>query len=131
MSKIIHKAGKRKRAIAKATLKPGKGIVRINSVPLENYQPEIARLRITEPILIAGNDAKKFDIKVTVNGGGWQAQANAIRLAIARSLVESNKSLKQTFLDYDRHLLVADTRYKEACKPNDSKARAKRTKSYR
>lgn len=131
MSKIIHKAGKRKRAVAKATLKPGKGNVRINSVPLENYQPEIARLRITEPLMIAGNEVKKFDIKVVVNGGGWQAQANAIRLAIARSLVENNKSLKQTFLDYDRHLLVADTRYKETCKPNDSKARAKRTKSYR
>jgi small subunit ribosomal protein S9 len=129
--KTIHKAGKRKRAIAKATINVGKGLVRINSIPLENYQPEIARLRITEPLLIAGDSVNKLDIKVKVIGGGWQAQANAARLAIARALVETKKSLKQEFLDYDRHLLVADTRFKEACKPNDSKARAKRTKSYR
>ncbi len=131
MSNIFHKAGKRKRAVAKATIKPGKGSVRINSTLLENYEPKIAQMRIKEPLAIVGADASKYDIRVRVNGGGWQAQAEAARLAIARAFVESKKSLKQTFLDYDRHLLVADTRYKEACKPGDSKARAKRTKSYR
>ena len=129
--KTIHKAGKRKRAIAKATLKPGKGIIRVNSILLENYKPDIAQMRIKEPLLLAGDDIKKYDIKVNVNGGGWQAQADAVRLAIARTLAEAKSSLKKTFLDYDRHLLVPDTRYKETCKPNDSKARKKRQSSKR
>ena len=129
--KAIHKNGKRKTSIAKATLSTGKGIVRINSKLLENHTPEIAKMKIMEPLALTGDTVKGFDIKVSVSGGGWSSQADAIRLAIARCLVETNKNLKQTFLDYDRHLLVADTRRKEMCKPNDSKARAKRQKSYR
>jgi small subunit ribosomal protein S9 len=129
--KIIHKSGKRKRAIAKATLKPGKGIIRINSLLLDHYQPEIARMKILEPIILSGDTAKNFNISVKVKGGGWSAQADASRLAIARCLAEANKSLKKTFLEYDRHLLVADTRHTEPSKPNDSKPRAKRQKSYR
>ncbi len=129
--KAIHKAGKRKTAIARATLKPGKGVVRINYQVLENYSPELARMKIMEPLLIAGDVVKKYDISVNVHGGGWQSQAEASRLAIARCLVEISKSLKSKFLEYDRNLLVADTRRKEVCKPNDSKARAKRQKSYR
>jgi len=128
--KAIHKAGKRKTSIAKATLIAGKGKIRINKYLLDNINPEEVRLKIAEPIIIAGNP-KNIDINVTVNGGGQQSQAEAARLAIARCLVEFNKSLKTKFLEYDRHLLVADTRRKEMCKPNDSKARAKRQKSYR
>lgn len=129
--KIIHKAGKRKTAIARATMKPGKGVVTINYCLLENYSPEIAKMKIMEPLIISGDVFKKFDISVNVFGGGWQSQAEASRLAIARCLAEINKSLKSKFLEYDRNLLVADTRRKEVCKPNDSKARAKRQKSYR
>ena len=77
------------------------------------------------------NDQPEIDIDIQVNGGGANGQADAIRLAIARALVEHDKKLKKTFDDYDRLLLVADVRRKEACKPNDSKARAKRQKSYR
>ena len=128
--KAIHKAGKRKTSIAKATLTTGKGKVRINKIPLENIQPEQIRLKISEPLIIAGNP-KNIAIKVTIKGGGSQSQADAARLAIARCLVEHNKALKPKFLEYDRHLIVADTRRKEMCKPNDSKARAKRQKSYR
>jgi small subunit ribosomal protein S9 len=129
--KAIHKSGKRKTSIAKATLNQGKGTVRINSKLLENHTPEIAKMKIMEPLLLAGDQIKGFNISVSVNGGGWSSQADASRLAIARCLVETNKNLKKKFLDYDRHLLVADTRRKETCKPNDSKARAKRQKSYR
>ena len=129
--KAIHKNGKRKTSIAKATLSKGKGIVRINSILLNNYTPEIARMKIMEPLILAGSQTKGFDIKVNVKGGGWSSQAEASRLAIARCLVESDKTLKKKFIDYDRHLIVADTRRKEMCKPNDSKARAKRQKSYR
>ncbi|MBT3690875.1 30S ribosomal protein S9 [Candidatus Woesearchaeota archaeon] len=129
--KAIHKNGKRKTSIAKATLKEGKGIIRVNSILLENHTPEIARMKIMEPLILAGDQVKKFNININVHGGGWSSQAEASRLAIARCLVETNKTLKKKFLDYDRHLLVADTRRKEMCKPNDSKARAKRQKSYR
>ncbi len=129
--KTIHKNGKRKTSIAKATLKEGKGVIRVNSILLENHTPEIARMKIMEPLILAGDQVKKFNININVQGGGWSSQAEASRLAIARCLVETNKTLKKKFLDYDRHLLVADTRRKEMCKPNDSKARAKRQKSYR
>lgn len=129
--KSIQKSGKRKSAVARATLKLGKGAVRINSQLLENYQPEIAKMKIQEPLILAGDQVQKMDINVRVNGGGWMSQAEASRLAIARCLIESNKSLKKVFLDYDRHLVVADKRHTEASKPNDSKPRAKRQKSYR
>ena len=129
--KIINATGKRKTSIAKATMKPGKGIVRINSELLENYQPSNARLKISEPLMLSENIHKKFNISISVKGGGWSSQTDAIRLAVSRCLVEVNNSLKQKFLDYDRHLLIADTRRKEVCKPNDSKARSKRQKSYR
>ncbi len=131
--KIIHVAGKRKRAVAKATLKEGKGAVKINNMLLDNYMPRLARMKIREPLQLAGPIAAKFDINVKVAGGGFMAQAEAVRLAIARGLVESQKgeALREVFLKYDRHLLVADTRRKEMRKPNDSKARKKRQKSYR
>ena len=132
--KIVHISGKRKRAIARATLKIGKGNVRVNNQMLESFEPKFARMKIMEPLILAGDLAKKVDIDINVAGGGIISQAEASRLAIARALVEYSKSniLKDNFLKYDRHLLVADTRRKEAAKPNrHGQARAKRQKSYR
>lgn len=133
MKDTVHASGKRKHAIARATLKPGKGIVRINSQKLEHYNPLIARSKIMEALQLAGDVSKKVNVNVTVFGGGWQAQAEASRLAIAKSLVAFTKSkeLKKTYLDYDKHLMVADVRRGESHKPNDSKPRAARQKSYR
>ncbi len=128
---VVQATGKRKTAIAKATLKPGKGIIRINSQLLETLDSDFVKMRIKEPLILSGEDATKVDIKVTVAGGGWQGQAEAARLAIGRALVGFNKKLKKTFHDYDKHLLVADVRRKEVCKPNDSKARAMRQSSKR
>lgn len=130
-SKIIHVSGKRKRAIARATIKPGKGNIKINKISLDNFQPRLARLKIQEPIQLAQDIAKKYDINVNTSGGGFQSQAEATRLVIARGLSQAESSLKKTYLDYDRHLLIADVRRKEQYKPNDSKARAKRQKSKR
>jgi len=132
--KVAHVSGTRKRAIARVTISEGKGIVRINNQALDEYGNEIARMKIKEPLYIAGDLAKNTNIKARVNGGGWQSQAEAVRLGIARGLVEFSKSdkLKKQFLEYDRHLLVADVRRTEVTKPNDSgSARAKRQKSYR
>ncbi|MEK6940933.1 MAG: 30S ribosomal protein S9 [Nanoarchaeota archaeon] len=131
MTKGVHVSGSRKKAIARATLIDGKGIVRINGQLLDHFCNEHARMRIHEPLMLAGDFSKKVNISVRVHGGGWSAQTDAVRMAIARSLAESNPSLKSSFLDYDRHLLVQDSRANERSKPNDSKPRAKRTKSYR
>ncbi len=129
--KAINTSGKRKRAIARAVLKPGKGKIKINKVLLDNFTPKLARLKLREPLLLAGDIVNNVDINVNVFGGGIMGQAEASRLAIARALVKYDKKLQDVFLKYDRHLLVADVRRKEAYKPNDSKARAARQKSYR
>jgi small subunit ribosomal protein S9 len=130
-STAIQTQGKRKRAIARATLKSGSGKVVINGEYLANFGNESVRLRVGEPLVLAGDVMKKIDISVKVVGGGASGQADAIRLAMARALVIHDKKLKNVFDEYDRLLLVADVRQKEVCKPNDSKARAKRQKSYR
>jgi len=130
-SNVIHTKGKRKSAIARATLKEGKGKIKVNGQFLDNYSSDILRLRISEPLVLIGDLAKKIDIDINVIGGGVNGQADAVRLAIARALVQFDDKLEKEFDEYDRLLLVADVRRKEACKPNDSKARAKRQKSYR
>ena len=131
--KVVHASGKRKMAIARATIRDGDGNVKINNLLLEVIEPKLARMKIKEPLILAGELGKKVDVKVNVLGGGSMSQAEASRLAIARALVEYSKDpkLEKTFLDYDRQLMVADVRRKEVRKPNRSKARAKRQKSYR
>lgn len=126
--KLIHVSGKRKQATARATVKQGTGIIRINGKPLSTIQPEIARLMIKEPILIADKTAKEYDFNINVKGGGITGQASAVRQVIAKALVEADKSLKQKFLDYDRSLLVADSRRTEPHKPSRSRAGPRRHK---
>ena len=132
--KVVTAAGKRKSAIARATIRQGKGIVKVNNLVLDFYEPKLSRLKIKEPLIIAGDIINKVDININVFGGGMSSQADASRLAIAKGLVEFSKSdkLKEDFLNYDRNLLVADSRHKESSKPNrHGQARAKRQKSYR
>lgn len=132
--KTIHVSGSRKRAVARATLHEGVGNIRINQILVQNYQPDMYRLRLKEPLMLAGELAKEVNIDVNVYGGGIMGQTEAARLAIARALVQYSKdgdALKQKYLQYDRTLVVQDVRFKETRKPNDSKARAARQKSYR
>ena len=131
--KVSNVSGKRKRAIARASVKEGSGRVTVNNKLIENITPKLAQMRILEPTILAGNAMNKIDISVKVAGGGVMSQADAVRLAIARGIVDytNDKTLEKVYLEYDRQLLVADVRRKETCKPNDSKARAKRQKSYR
>ena len=129
--KVILASGKRKRSIARAVLKEGKGKIRVNKILLKNYAPLMAQQRLMEPLFLAGDVANKVDINVKVNGGGWHSQADAARLSIAKALAEYDKKLRKPFLEYDRHLLVADVRHKETRKPNDSKARRSRQFSKR
>ena len=133
VKKIVNTSGKRKTAIARAYVKKGKGLVRINKKPVELYEPEIARWKILEAVNIAGDNINKVNIDVSVSGGGFMSQANAARTAIAKGLVEftGDPSLKIAFLDHDRSLLVSDSRRKEPKKPLGRGARKKRQKSYR
>ena len=134
IQKIIT-SGKRKTAIAKARIKEGTGKITINRIPYENLKSIFHVLLIKEPLVLAKEilGEPKFDIEVTIKGGGNESQIEAARLAIAKAIVEFTKSseVKKAFLEYDRSMLVADTRRKEPYKPGDSKARSKRQKSYR
>ena len=133
--------GKRKTAIAKATIQPGSGKVFINKKPYENLD-FFRKLRIEEPLAVAKRvlGEIKTDISINIKGGGSESQIEAARLAIARALLKYEElsgdkdiaiRLKNEFTNYDKNLLVADTRRKEANKPGDSKARSKRQKSFR
>ncbi len=130
---VLHVAGKRKRSVARVTIRKGTGKVRINNRLLETLEPAMARMKIMEPLYLAGKVADEIDISVKVHGGGIIGQADSARLGIARALVDYTKDnkLEKEFLQYDRHLLVGDVRRKETAKPNVSRARAKRQKSYR
>ena len=127
-------SGKRKTSVARAVTTEGQGKITINGKPYEILQI-FDRLKIEEPVRIAKNVIGKinFDIKVNARGGGEKGQIEASRIAISRALVAAteSKELEKAFLDYDRTLLVADVRRKEAYKPGDSKARRKRQTSYR
>lgn len=131
--KVVNTSGKRKTAVARATIVKGSGKVRVNRTPLEIFEPRLARLKIEEPIFIAGKKAEKLDIAVTVAGGGVYGQADAVRTAIARGIIDytEDAELKEQFLAYDRTLLVNDIRAKESKKPLGRGARKKRQKSYR
>lgn len=135
--KVVNTSGKRKTAVARASTTKGKGRIRINKIPLEIHQPEIARLKILEALKLAGDRVEKLDIKVTVTGGGIMGQAEAIRTAISRGIVEyyetfhKDLEIKNIYLHYDRSMLVNDTRTKEPKHPLGPGARVKRQKSYR
>ena len=77
--KIINTSGKKKTATARATLKDGKGVVRINKVPLDIWEPRLARLKIQEPVQIAGDLIRAMNIDVVVSGGGTLGQTDAVR----------------------------------------------------
>lgn len=134
MVKVINTSGKKKTAIARATFKDGKGRIRINKRPLEIHEPEIARLKIMEPLsFVEDKVISKIDIDVNVQGGGVIGQADAVRTAVGKGLIEwtGDLALKDAMLSYDRNLLVNDSRQKETKKFGGPGARAKTQKSYR
>ncbi len=132
--KIIAISGKRKTAIARATIRAGRGKIRINNVPLEIFEPQITRLKIKEPLLQIDDELRnQIDINIKVSGGGFMGQAEAARMAIARGLLRWTKSkhLQSVFTEYDRTMLAGDPRRKESKKFGGPGARAKHQKSYR
>ena len=133
MVKIVNASGKRKTSIARAAIKEGQGVIKINKKPLDIIEPELVKTKVQEPLTYAGNLVEKLDIKVDVHGGGIMSQADAARTAIARGLIEwtNDLSLKDLYLKRDRTLLVSDYRQKEAKKFGGRGARKRRQKSYR
>ncbi len=132
--KVLVVSGKRKTAIARAVVRTGIGRVRINMTPVEIYEPEIAREKIMEPLLQAGVDVwNQLDMDVRTQGGGYMGQAEAARMAVANALLKWTKSshLRTVFAEYDRTMIVGDSRSKEPKKFGGPGARAREQKSYR
>ena len=124
------KKGKRRKAVAQATVKAGSGRIVINGELLENYKNAVLRLRIMEPFVLTDkNDWKSYDFIATARGGGIMGQADAVRQAFSRCLVELfGAELKQKFMEYDRNLLVYDPRRTEPHKPPRSSQGPRRYK---
>lgn len=133
MANVINTSGKRKTAVARAVVKEGTGKVRINSIPVEAWVPELAKLKIMEPLTMVPEKAAKVDIDVEVAGGGVMGQADATRTAIAKAIVEyyGDETLEKALKQYDRSMLISDIRRKLPKKPLGRDARQKRQKSYR
>merc|ERR1712216_476639 len=126
--------------IAVAIIKgPGHGIVRVNGTPLDLVQPSILKLKLFEPFLLTKGDRfGDIYIRIRVKGGGQVSRIYAIRQAISRGILrylEKNENekikLKEIFLNYDRNLLVSDSRMIESKKFGGRGARSRFQKSYR
>lgn|SRR3989338_2390428 len=132
--KSIIISGSRKTAIAKVRVVPGNGKVTYNHLPYTELNL-FHKLALSEPLRIYEREIGDigYDLHIKTMGGGKESQIQAARLAIAKALVTLTGSdvLKKAYIKYDRNILVPDSRRKETRKPGDSKARAKRQKSYR
>lgn len=131
--KVMIISGKRKTAIAKAVLRSGAGKITFNNYPLNLVNPETARMKLMEPLLVAGEKAKNIDIKIKAQGGGVISQAEAARIAIARGLIRWTKSaqLKRALRNQDKAMLAGDPRRAESKKFGGPSARTRKQKSYR
>jgi small subunit ribosomal protein S9 len=113
--------GRRKRAVARVFLRPGKGEIKINHRPFEQYFPTEATRAVARQPLLATETADKFDVVVLADGGGLNGQAGAIRLGIARALVEFNSELRAKLKDLG--FLTRDPRTHERKKYGQKGAR--------
>jgi small subunit ribosomal protein S9 len=132
--KTLVVSGKRKTALSRAVVRPGVGRVYVNRIPLEIFQPEIAREKMMEPLVQAGDEIwKQLDLDVKTSGGGYMGQAEAARTAIANAILKWTKSthLRTLFAEYDRTMIAGDSRKKEPKKFGGSGARSRDQKSYR
>lgn len=120
---VINTIGRRKTAVARIYLKPGSGQVTINKRDVKQYFPtSILQYIVNQPFQITGNEGK-YDLKVNLDGGGVKGQAEALRLAISRALVEINAEWRPSLKS--KGLLRRDPRMVERKKPGQKKARKK------
>lgn len=125
--------GKRKTAVAQAIVRKGSGNVVINKVPLEVFQPEVARMRIIQTLLLAEDIARQYDFEIKVRGGGFMGQAEAVSIALARALstLSRRKTIRELYEEFDRALIAGDPRRTEPKKFGGPGPRRRRQKSYR
>ena len=119
----LHGVGRRKAAVARVWLKPGKGAIEVNGKNLAEYfGTDVARSAVVLPLQVCGAE-RTFDAMVYVAGGGETGQSGAIKLGIARCLLKSNEALRGVLRQND--LLTVDSRVKERKKPGQKGARRK------
>tara|TARA_Y100001933_G_C18845703_1_gene499548 strand:- start:175 stop:561 length:387 start_codon:yes stop_codon:yes gene_type:complete len=120
---VINALGRRKTSVARVSLLKGKGKITVNKKDYKEVFPvDTLQTKINQPFSITDTKGK-FDVKVIVNGGGINGQAEAVRLGISRALVEINEENK-TLLKAEG-LLTRDSRMVERKKPGQPKARKK------
>ena len=111
-SKVEYKGlGRRKTSVARVYMTPGKGEITVNNRKLNDYFPNMFLIQNLQQPLVLTNTMNQFDIKVKVIGGGTQGQSGAIRLGIARALVEANPEFKSVLKK--NKMLTRDSRNKE------------------
>lgn len=122
MADIIYQStGRRKTSVARVTMRPGSGNLLINGKTLDEYfNYDTLKIIATAPLTLTEN-LNNYDIKVNVNGGGFNGQAGAIRHAIARALLEVNPDYRTALKRAG--FLTRDSRKKERKKPGLKKAR--------
>ena len=119
----LHSVGKRKSAVARVRIKPGRGTITVNRKPIEEYvKRETDRILIRQPLKIT-DSLERFDISVTVRGGGISGQAGAIRHAISRALANLSPELRLPLKK--AALLTRDARVRERKKYGMRGARAR------
>jgi len=119
--KQVQTVGRRKTSVARVLVRPGAGTWWVNGRPLEEYFPRAThRLRAEEALKVAGLDGQ-VDVRVRVAGGGLTGQADAIRMGLARAMVEWDEDMRPTMRE--RGLLTRDPRKVERKKPGQPKAR--------
>ncbi len=118
---VYNGLGRRKSAVARVYLKEGKGNITINGRDLKDYfSSELLHYVVKQPLMVL-NVTENFDIKVTLDGGGEKGQAEALRLGIARALVEFNAENKPALKAHG--FMTRDPREVERKKPAQPKAR--------
>jgi small subunit ribosomal protein S9 len=115
--------GRRKSSVARVWLQPGEGRIEVNDRPVDEFFPRpTLKMILAQPLKIAGVEGK-FDVLATVNGGGSSGQAGAIRLGIARALVQLDQGMRAVLKKAG--LLTRDPRVKERKKYGQRGARAR------
>ena len=117
----IQTVGRRKRSVARVLLRPGKGEWSVNGRTMQDYFPRPThQIRVEEPLKVAELDGT-FDVVVRVNGGGLTGQSDAVRMGLARALVEHDEELRAPMRE--KGMLTRDSRQVERKKPGRPKAR--------